>query len=75
VTFSVVDLGLIRSNQGAAVMTTEDMDGSAGRNIVLIPGGMETRSLVDDHAFLTRLSEWAAPASIISSVCPAPPQR
>ena len=69
VTFCAVEPGPVRSSQGAAVMATEDMDASAGHDIVLIPGGMGTRSLVDDHSFLTRLRGWATPASIISSVC------
>ena len=69
VTFCAVEPGPVRSSQGAAVMATEDMDASAGHDIVLIQGGMGTRSLVDDRSFLTRLRGWATPASIISSVC------
>lgn len=69
VTFCAVEPGPVRSSQGAVVMATEDMDASAGHDIVLIPGGMGTRSLVDDRSFLTRLRGWATSASIISSVC------
>ena len=69
VTFCAVEPGPVRSSQGAVVMATEDMDASAGHDIVLIPGGMGTRSLVDDRSFLTRLRGWTAPASIISAVC------
>ena len=38
VTFCAVEPGPVRSSQGAAVMATEDMDASAGHDIVLIPG-------------------------------------
>ena len=69
VTFCAVEPGPVRSSQGAVVMATEVMDASAGHDIVLIPGGMGTRSLVDDRSFLTRLRGWTAPASIISAVC------
>ena len=69
VTFCAVEPGPVRSSQGAAVMVTEDMDASADHDIVLIPGGMGTRPLVDDRSFLTRLRGWTAPASIISAVC------
>ncbi|WCC80458.1 DJ-1/PfpI family protein [Cutibacterium equinum] len=69
VTFCAVEPGPVRSSQGATVMATEGTDSCVGCDIVLVPGGPGTRSLVADHAFLARLRGWAAPASIISSVC------
>jgi hypothetical protein len=36
---------------------------------MLIPGGQGTRRLVNDEAFLSWLRAWAAPASLVTSVC------
>ena len=36
---------------------------------MLVPGGQGTRPLVRDRDFLSWLGAWAAPASLVTSVC------
>lgn len=43
--------------------------GSGDVDMVMVPGGQGTRSLAEDVAFLAWLTEWAAGASLVTSVC------
>ena len=60
--------GLIRSSHGFAVETIplEETDKNA---VLLIPGGMGTRPLVNDEAFLARLRAQAEQAEYVLTVC------
>lgn len=59
--------GLIQSSQGAEVAATADF--SEAVDMILVPGGMGTRALVDDEQFIHDLSAWGAAAEIVTSVC------
>lgn len=59
--------GLIRSSQAAEVVATADF--SKVVDVILVPGGMGTRALVDDEQFIHDLSAWGAAAEIVTSVC------
>ena len=38
-------------------------------DIVLVPGGVGTRRLVDDSSFVAWLAAWADAAPLVTSVC------
>ena len=61
--------GPVASSQGAAVTATIGHDAAATPDIMLIPGGLGTRRLISDEAFLSWLRAWATPASLVTSVC------
>jgi transcriptional regulator GlxA family with amidase domain len=61
--------GPVRSEQGPAVVTDVAYRDAPPPDIVLVPGGIGTRRLVDDLAFKGWLAEWAATAQVVTSVC------
>lgn len=61
--------GPVASTQGPALVATSGYDQAAVPDIVLVPGGIGTRRLVEDRQFLGWLGEWAGGAGIVSSVC------
>jgi len=61
--------GPIRSAQGPEVLVTEAYPETPVPDIVLMPGGIGTRSLVEDDGFLTWLAGWARTAQVVTSVC------
>ena len=63
------DGNAVRSAQGPAVEVDAAYADPPGPDIVLVPGGMGTRTLVEDDAFLSWLRAWAAPARLVTSVC------
>lgn len=60
--------GLVPSKQDIPVMT-ESMDGADPGAILLIPGGLGTRPLLADEAFLQRLGNLAASSLFCLTVC------
>lgn len=68
-TYIAPTAGPVRSNQGLEVLATDSLANAATADIALVPGGMGTRGLVDDTAFLDQLASWACPAPLITSVC------
>jgi transcriptional regulator GlxA family with amidase domain len=61
--------GPVRSAQGPIVVADQSY-GDAGRSdVVLVPGGIGTRTLVQDRAFDTWLATWALQAELVTSVC------
>ena len=61
--------GPVVSAQQARVVPDRAYSEASAPDIVLVPGGRGTRSLVSDGAFLAWLAEWASHAEIVSSVC------
>lgn len=61
--------GPVASSQGVQVIATSGYTTAAAPDIMLIPGGHGTRRLVKDATFLSWLRAWAAPASLVTSVC------
>src|SRR5579863_1041897 len=61
--------GPIPSSQGAELTATAAYRTASPPDIVLVPGGRGTRSLVKDEAFLSWLRSWAKPAALVTSVC------
>lgn len=69
ITYVGTTAGPVRSSQGAEVIATESLGETAAVDIVMVPGGIGSRRLVDDAGFLDRLAAWASPAALITSVC------
>lgn len=69
ITYVAPQAGPVRSSQGAEVVATASFTDAATPDIVMAPGGMGTRQLVDDSKFLRQLSDWANTAPLITSVC------
>jgi transcriptional regulator GlxA family with amidase domain len=63
------EAGPVASSQGAQVTATTGYGAAATPDIMLIPGGVGARRLVEDQAFLSWLRTWATPASQVTSVC------
>jgi len=61
--------GPIRSAQGPFVVAGASYEDARVPDIVLVPGGIGTRTLVQDGAFLTWLADWASRARLVASVC------
>jgi transcriptional regulator GlxA family with amidase domain len=61
--------GAVRSSQGVEVVATQSYADAGEPDIVMVPGGVGTRTLVNDGHFLEWLRDWANDAAIVSSVC------
>lgn len=63
------DAGPVRSAQGPEVVAGVGYRKAPLLDMVLVPGGIGTRTLVEDEGFLSWLGEWAGRAPLIASVC------
>jgi transcriptional regulator GlxA family with amidase domain len=61
--------GAVRSAQGPRAMAELGYEEVAGCEVVLVPGGIGTRRLVEDRSFLECLARLAAGAEFVTSVC------
>jgi transcriptional regulator GlxA family with amidase domain len=61
--------GAVRSSQGTEVIATVGYDDAPAPDIVMVPGGLGTRALAADKAFLEWLRRWASDADLVTSVC------
>lgn len=61
--------GPVASAQGVELNATVTLTQATTPDIALVPGGLGTRTLVNDTAFIFWLSEWAGSADYITSVC------
>jgi transcriptional regulator GlxA family with amidase domain len=61
--------GPVRSAQGPRVVADLAYEAAPSPEVVLMPGGMGTRALVHDEAFLRWLAGWAPAARLVTSVC------
>jgi transcriptional regulator GlxA family with amidase domain len=59
----------VRSAQGPEAVPHHSYEMAARPDVVLVPGGIGTRQLVDDRAFLDWLAAWARRAELVTSVC------
>ena len=62
-------VGAVASAQGPRVVADVSYDDARAVDIVVVPGGIGTRTLVKDESFLAWLKAWATPAEFITSVC------
>jgi transcriptional regulator GlxA family with amidase domain len=56
-------------NRGPQLIADHAYADSSPPDIVLVPGGLGTRRLVDDNEFLAWLTDWASSAKYLTSVC------
>jgi transcriptional regulator GlxA family with amidase domain len=61
--------GPVRSAQGPEVVADDSYAEAPVPDIVLVPGGIGTRSLVEDSWFVPWLAVWAEAAELVTSVC------
>jgi putative intracellular protease/amidase len=61
--------GTVASAQGPSALTEISYTDAPTTDIVLVPGGIGTRRLVEDTGFLEWLKTWASPAAFVTSVC------
>jgi transcriptional regulator GlxA family with amidase domain len=61
--------GPVASAQGPRIMADCSYSDADPPDIVLVPGGMGTRRLVENNEFLTWLTNWASSAQYVTSVC------
>jgi putative intracellular protease/amidase len=69
ITYVAAAPGAVRSSQGAEVIATDSFATADTPDIVMVPGGMGTRTLVNDTDFLHEFSNWAESAELLTSVC------
>lgn len=63
------EAGPVRSAQGPAVVAEQAHKRVRPCDVVLVPGGIGTRTIVRDETYLRRLAGWAEQAQIVASVC------
>jgi putative intracellular protease/amidase len=61
--------GSVSSAQGQRVLAEHAYRDAPDCDIILVPGGIGTRRLVEDAEFLSWLARWAATADYVTSVC------
>ena len=61
--------GPVRSSSGPAAMAEGTMAESAGFDVLLIPGGIGTRTLIQNPPFLTELKRLAQGSQIVATIC------
>lgn len=61
--------GVVASSQGPRSVVDVSYGEAERCDVVMVPGGAGTRSLVDDAGFVSWLAGWAAQAEVVSSVC------
>ncbi|MFC6706422.1 DJ-1/PfpI family protein [Flexivirga alba] len=61
--------GPIASSQGGQVVAEHSYDELMDPDIILVPGGVGTRRLVEDDAFLKQLKAIGTSADLVTSVC------
>lgn len=61
--------GPIRSSQGTEIVATVGYADAVTPEIVMVPGGMGTRRLIEDAEFLSWLASWSEGAELVTSVC------
>lgn len=61
--------GPVRSAQGPQVVADTAYLEAPAPGIVLVPGGIGTRTLVSDRPFLDWLASWSKSAELVTSVC------
>jgi transcriptional regulator GlxA family with amidase domain len=61
--------GPVRSSHGPQVIADFSYLDAPQADVVLVPGGMGNRTLLNDKAFLAWLAEWASSAELVASVC------
>jgi putative intracellular protease/amidase len=59
----------VHSAQNVEVVATQNYRTAVVGDIVMVPGGIGTRALVNDHEFLAWLSRFASSAELVTSVC------
>lgn len=69
VTYLGPDPGPVASSQGAEIVATSSYADAAPCDILLVPGGVGTRGLVADPAFLAWLAAYASRSQLVTSVC------
>jgi len=63
------EAGPVSSAQGPRVIADRSYADASPPDIVLVPGGIGTRQLVDDKEFLAWLQRWSSSAQYVTSVC------
>ena len=69
ITYVAQTVGPVRSSQGAEVLATEAIGANRSPDMILIPGGAGTRSLVQDASFLELFAAYATDVDWVTSVC------
>jgi transcriptional regulator GlxA family with amidase domain len=59
----------VRSAQGPEVLAGSGYAETPAPDIVVVPGGIGTRTLVEDRGFLDWLATWASGSGLVTSVC------
>jgi putative intracellular protease/amidase len=69
ITMLAEEPGIVRSSQGPEAVATEALAGNHGLDILLVPGGIGTRKLVENAAFIAELRSQSEKARYVATVC------
>lgn len=69
VTFLAPDDAPVRSSQGVTVNADHSYATAPAPDIILVPGGLATREIITDEAFLGWLHDHGTAARLVTSVC------
>lgn len=69
ITMVAAEVGLVASSQGTRVEASGSFANSATPDIVMVPGGIGSRALVDDEGYLEQLRGYVDGANLVTSVC------
>ena len=69
ITLLAAQPGPVPSTQGPAAVAEHALDGATACDLLLVPGGIGTRTLVEDDALLASLATRSAAAELVMSVC------
>ncbi len=63
------DLQPIASAQGVSILPTTTMSKAPRVDLLMVPGGLGTRQLVNDEAFIDWLGAYGSGAPLVASIC------
>jgi len=69
ITLIAEERGPVRSTQGPSALAEASLDDATPFDLLLVPGGIGTRTLVESPTFLDALARRAAGAELVMSVC------
>jgi putative intracellular protease/amidase len=69
ITMLADEAGEVNSNQGPKGIADASVHEDTSYDVLLVPGGLGTRTLVEDECFLDALRKHASRAQVVASIC------
>ena len=69
ITMLAEEAGEVKSHQGPKGIADASIHEDTSHDVLLVPGGLGTRTLVEDECFLDALRKQASKAQVVASIC------